>query len=275
VPRGADDFVARAELAAKDARLLGAAAGLAGRRAGVAAARGPRATVLVVPFAPEAARPGVLALAAAGGELAFCVFVLVLPGAGAARRAGAAAGFLVCLVGAAVARVPRAVLLPVALPAAAARGAALRLLAAGAAFLAVAAEARLRSAVAGRDPRAGVFTAPLRAVGAFGAAGLPVRDGAAVLALPWAAVLALRALGAAAGAAVAFRLAVAGLLRVVDADGWRPAGRGRVLLGGALLPGRFAMITSETSGRLTSNRFAVCAPGGAAQSAPFYTARGC
>ncbi|MBI0539563.1 hypothetical protein D9599_29075 [Roseomonas sp. KE2513] len=208
--------------------------------------------VLVVPFAPKAVRPGVLALAAPGRELAFCVFVLVLLGAGAARRAGAAAGFLVCLVGVAVVRVPRAVLLPVALPAAAARGAALRRLAGGAAFLAPAAEAGLRSAVAGRDPRAGVFTAPLRAARAFGAAGLPVRDGAAVLVLLRAAVVALRALGTAAGAAAAFRLAVAGLLRVVDADGRRPAavGRGRVLLGGALLPGRLAMITSETSGRL-------------------------
>lgn len=257
-PRDVDDFVAWGERAAEGTRLLDGAADLAGRRAGVAAVPGLRAAVVLARLAPEVVRDGVWALAAAGRELAFCVFGLVLPGAGAARRAGAAADFLVCFVGVAAARVPRAVPLLGALLAAAARGAALRRLAAGAAFLAPAAEVGLRSAFAGRAPRAGVFTAALRAVGAFDSAGLPARDGAAVLTLPCVGVVARRALRTAVGAAAAFRLAVAGLARVVDADGRRPAGAapGRGFLGGALLPGRLAMITSERSERLDSNRFA-------------------
>ncbi|MFC0388488.1 hypothetical protein [Muricoccus vinaceus] len=232
----------------EDARLLVAAAGLAGCRAGAAAARGLRAAVLVVPLALEAAPDGALALAVAGRALAFA-FGLVLLVAGAARRAAAAAGLLAGLV----ARVPRAA----TLPAAAVRGAALRRLVAGAAFLPAAEEAGLRSAFAGRAPRAGVCTATLRAVVVLGAAALPARDGAAVPALPLVGVVAPRALRAAVEEA-AFPPAAAGLLRAVDADGRRPgrAASGRVLLGGALLPGRLAMITSETSGQLASNRFA-------------------
>ena len=267
---GTDGFVARAELAAEAARLLDAVAGFAGCRAAVAAARGLRVAVLVVPLTLAAARDDVPALAAVGRELAFSAFALVLLAAGAVRRAGAAAGFLVCLAGVAAARALRAATLPVALLAAAARGAALRPLAAGAAFLAPAAEAGLRSALAGRAPRAGAFTAALRAVGVFDAAGLPVRDGAAVLALPRVGVVAVRALRSAVGAAAAFRPGAAGLLRVVDAVARRlaEAALGRVLLGGALLPGRFAMITSDRSGRLASNRFAVCALDRAVQSDP-------
>lgn len=142
--------------------------------------------------------------------------------------------------------------------AAAAWRAALRRLAAGAAFLAPAAEVGLRSVFAGRAPRAGVFTATLRAVRAFDAAGLPARDGAAVLILPRVGVVGLRALRTAVGAVAAFRLAVAGLERAVSADGRRPAGAapGRGFLGGVLLPGRLAMITSERNERLDSNRFA-------------------
>lgn len=179
-----DGFVARAELAAEAARLLDAVAGFAGCRAVVAATRGLRAAVLVVPLALAAARDGVLALATGGRELAFSAFALVLLAAGAVRRADIAAGFLVCFAGVAAARALRAATLPAVFLAAAARGAALRRLAAGAAFLAPAAEAAFRSAMAGRAPRAGAFTGALRAVGVFDAAGLPVRDGAALLALP-------------------------------------------------------------------------------------------
>ena len=148
--------------------------------------------------------------------------------------------------------------MPVALLAAAPRGAALRLLAAGAAFLAPVAEVGLRSAFAERAPRAGAFTATLRPAAAFDAAGLAARDGAAVLALLRVGVVALRALRAAVGTAADFRPEAGGLLRVADAGGRRlavPAAE-RVLLGGALLPGRLAMNTSEGIGRLVSNRFA-------------------
>jgi len=62
---------------------------------------------LVVPLALAAARDDVPALAAAGRELAFSAFVLVLLAARAVRRAGAAAGFLVCLAGVAAARALR------------------------------------------------------------------------------------------------------------------------------------------------------------------------
>lgn len=269
-PRGAaDDFVARAELAAEEARLLDAAAGFAGRRTDAVAERGLRAAVLVVPWAPAAARDGVLA--AGGREPAFGALVLWLLAAGAARRADAAAGFLVCLAGVAVARAPRAVTLPVVLLAAAARGAGLRRLAAGAAFLAPAADVGFRSGFSGRARRAGVLTAALRTAGAFDAAALPTRDGAAVLALPRVAVAALRALRAGAEADAAFRPAVAALVRGVDADERRPAEAApeRVLPGGALLPGRLAMVTSERSGRLASNRPAYCALSSAVQPALF------
>lgn len=173
-PRGgADDFVARAKLAAEEAPLLDAAAGFAGCRVDAVAARELRAA-LVFPWAPAAARDG--ALAAGGRELTFCAPVLVLLAAGAARRADAAAGFLVCLVGVAVARVPRAVTLSVALLAAATRGAALRRFAAGAAFLAPAVDVGFRSGFPGCATRPGVFTAALRTAGAFDAAGFPARD---------------------------------------------------------------------------------------------------
>ena len=201
------------------ARRLEAAAGFAGCRADVAAARALRAGVLAAPLAVEAARDGCLALAVADRGLAFCAFALALLGTRAARRVDAAAGFLVSLAGVVVARVPRAATLPVALLAAGARAVALRRSAAGVTFLTPAADVGLRPAFAGRAPRAGVFTAALRAVVAFDAAGLPARDGAAVLALLREGAVAPRTLRAAVVAGAPFRLAVAGLARVVDADG--------------------------------------------------------
>ena len=253
-----DSFVARAELVAEEARLLEGAAGFSRCRTGFVAARGLRVAFTVVALAPGAARDMVLALAAAGLELAFCAFALVPLDAGIARRADAAADFLDCLAGAVVPRAPRVLPLPAALLVAAARGAAARRLAAGVAFLVPAAEVGLRSTFAGRAPRAGVFTTALRAAAAFDAAGLPARDGAAVLALSRVGVVALRGLRAAVAAAAAFRTEAAGLLRVADADERRPAEAAleRGLLVGASLPGRLAMGTSERSGRLASNRFA-------------------
>lgn len=255
---GAGSFIAGAELVAEEARLPEGAAGFSGCRTGFAAARGLRVAFTGVALAPGAARDMVLALAAAGLELAFRTFALVLLGVGAARRADTAADFLGCLAEVVVPRAPRAMSLLAALLVAAARGAAARRLAAGVAFLVPAADVGLRSAFAGWAPRTGVFTATLRAAGAFDAAGLPARGGAAVLALPRVGVVALRGLRAAVGTAPAFRTEAAGLLRVADADERRPAEAAleRGLPGGASLSGRFAMGTSERSGRLASNRFA-------------------